>query len=144
MSTKTTYILFGSTNGYQASRNATFKGRTRIAHNCEVNVTAEEASRKLMSYYEAENDNYTTNDAGDVVFAIGYNEETEQSTYETLGSVGDLSYSDDGYSWEFIALEDLTEEDARLALKDGRLIPSDEEAIYELHPDLRPSEEEED
>lgn len=141
MSTKTTFILFGSTNGYQADRSGIFRGRTRIAHSVEHYITADEASRRLMGYFERESDNYIWAGSGDVQTCVGIDPVTEEGIYETIGSAGDMSYHHDGYSWEFIEVNDLTEEDARLALRCNQMLPSIEEVVYTNHPDLRPVEE---
>ena len=144
MNTRASYILFGSTNGYQASRNATFNGRTRIAHSVAGYMTAQEASEKLLGFLCEENDNHHYDDAGNVVIALSYDDATDTEVTEVVGSVGDLSYEYDGYGWEYIALDDLTEEDAKLALDSGRLSDMETEEVYNLHEILRPEVEDAD
>lgn len=131
MSSKNTYILFGSTNPYLANFSP-FNRRTRIAHSVEY-CTADEASAKLMSYCAQESDNYIFSDDGLTLECYG----------ETIMKQGDMSYEHDGRTWEFIALADLTEEDARIVLRDNVLSRLEAETLYGLHPDLRPEEVEE-
>lgn len=131
MSTKTTYILFGSTNPYLA-KFGLFNGRTRFAQSVEY-CTAEEASAKLMSYCAEESDNYIFSDDGLKLEMYG----------TTVMQHGDMSYEHDSRTWTFIALNDLDEDHARIVLRDNVLSESETAMLYELHPDLRPEEVEE-
>lgn len=126
MSTRTTFILFGSTNPYLANFGP-FNRRTRIAHSVEY-TTREGASEKLMSYHEQEDDNTMYSDDGTKLLSYG----------EVVMQQGDMSYEHDSRTWEFIALADLTEEDARIARRDIVLSMSEIEEVYQLYPALRP------
>ena len=110
----TTYILFGSTNGYQAQGSGLFRGRTLIATDV-LYGTAQEASAKLMAYSADESDE--------------------------LIKEGDMAYHHDGYSWSFEAINDLSEAEAKAALAYG-IGSDDEQVIYSMHPDLAPQGEE--
>lgn len=129
MSIKTTYILFGSTNPYLAKFKG-FNGRTRFAHSVEY-CTADEASAKLMSYHEQEDDNILYSEDATKLLSYG----------EVVMQHGDMSYEHDSRTWTFIALNDLDEEDARIVLRDNVLSDLETETLYGLHPDLRPEEE---
>lgn len=139
MSTKTTYILFGSTNPYLA-KFGLFNGRTRFAQSVEY-CTAEDASAKLMSYCAEESDNYSFNEFGTKVqYMVSCDEERNTIEWETIMDQGDMSYEHDSRTWEFIALNDLDEDDARIVLRDNVLSETETAMLYELHPDLRPEE----
>lgn len=122
-----TYIIFGSTNGYQASRNASFGRRTRIAGDYRVCNKAE-AIEWLMGFACAESDNYSYNDEGTAIVDCNGNEIMNNT---------ETCYSDDGYGWELIAVEDLTEADAQLAIDMSR-VPA--EWIYDVRPEMKPEE----
>ncbi len=128
MSTRTTLILFGTTNPYLANFGP-FNRRTRIAQSVEY-MTRDEASQRLMTYCEQESDNHVFGPSGMWV----------ECDCMVIMQHGDLSYEHDGRTWEFIALPDLTEEDARIALRDNVLSDKEAEEVYQLHPDLRPEE----
>ena len=132
MSNRTTWILFGSTNPYLANFSP-FNRRTRIAQSVEY-MTRDDASKKLMTYCAEESDNHVFGPGGMWV----------ECNCEVIMDHGDLSYEHDGRTWEFIALADLTEEDARIALRDNVLSDSEVEEVYQLHPELRPEQEPED
>jgi hypothetical protein len=119
-----TYYLFGETNYYQAARNAKFKHRRRIA--CRFfDGTAEQASIKLMGYLTDECDDYLWSDDNKTI------------TYgnAVIFTFGEMSYHDDGYTWEFISADEMNEEDARLAHQMSLLSDADEamlKAKYDL------------
>jgi hypothetical protein len=127
-----TYTLFGSTNGYQASVNASFKGRTRIAMSYEF-CTAERASAILMRHCLNEDDNYTLSEDGTKVLDLNANN-------EVVMALGDMAYGHDGYHWEFIRLDELDEKDAAIVLRGDVSMfgPEELEKIYARHEDLRP------
>jgi len=124
----TTYITFGGTNPYQAQGNGLFRGRTKVAIRAEY-CTAEQASRLLMQDCRDESDNYFFDDTFTKV----------QDVLGTIMEQGDMSYHHDGYGWETIALADLTEEEARVTLRDHVLFDeADRQYLYEKFPALAP------
>jgi hypothetical protein len=119
-----TYYLFGETNYYQAARNAKFKHRRRIA--CRFfDGTAEQASIKLMGYLTDECDEYLWSDDNKTI------------TYgnAVIFNLGEMSYNDDGYTWEFISADQMNEEDAILA-NDMSLLSDADEAMLKAKYDL--------
>jgi len=139
MSTRKTYILFGSTNPYLANFGP-FNRRTRIALSVEY-TTREGASEKLMSYCEQESDNYVFNEFGTKVqYMVSCDEVRNTIEWETVMDEGAMSYEHDGRVWEMIAIEDLDEADARIVICDNVLSEQELEEVYAIHPDLRPQE----
>ncbi len=125
----TTYITYSSTNPYQAQGNGLHRGRTRIAIR-SVYESATEASERLMDDCVRESDNYCI--ADDCSAVLGAN------AYTSIMQHGDLSYHHDGYTYESIELNDLTEEDAKIAIRDGVLTSEDLFDLYAMYPDLAP------
>lgn len=136
MNTNKTYITFGSTNPYQASSGrycGLFRGRTKVAVRANY-CTKEEASRRLMQDCYEECDNHYFDDTRTKVEV-----KVSCDEVETIMEQGDMTYHHDGYGWECIALADLTEEEARVTLRDHVLFDErDIETIYAMHPDLAP------
>jgi hypothetical protein len=130
----TTYITFGSTNSYQAQGNGLFRGRTRIAIR-SVYEAATDASERLMDDCVGESDNYCISD--DCSAVLGAN------AYSSIMQHGDMAYEHDGYIYESIAIEDLTEEDAKIAIRDGVLTAEDLFDLYAMYPALAPVEADE-
>jgi hypothetical protein len=117
-----TYYLFGETNYYQAARNAKFKHRRRIA--CRFfDGTAEQASLKLMGYLTDEcDDYYWSDDAKSITYGNA-----------VIFTLGEMSYHDDGYTWEFISADEMNEEDARLAHQMSLLSDADEAMLKDKY-----------
>lgn len=129
----TTYITFGTTNPYQAQRNGLFRGRTRIAIRYDY-CTKKEASESLMVDCVLKNDNYTiADDCSAVLYCDG--------AAEIIMKHGDLRYHHDGYTYESIELNDLTEDDAKIGIRDGAIWGRDLDLVYEMYPDLAPAVE---
>lgn len=126
---QTTYITYSSTNPYQAQGNGLHRGRTRIAIR-SVYETATEASERLMDDCVRESDNYCISD--DCSAVLGAN------AYSSIMQHGDLAYEHDGYIYESIAIEDLTEDDAIIAIRDGVLTSEDLFDLYAMYPALAP------
>ncbi len=122
-----TYILIGSTNPYLAQRNGWCS--TTIA------IRAEYGHRGLVEglmqeYCVSESDNYIVDEHGNVV---------RWDSEEIILPQDDLIYEHDGKVYEFVAIEDLTEEQAKATLRDGVLFDEqDRESIYAMYPDLAP------
>jgi len=122
-----TYILIGSTNPYLAQRNGWCS--TTIA------IAAEYGPRGLVEglmqhYCVGESDNYIVDENGDVIHA---------DTEEIILPKDALAYEHDGKVYEFVAIEDLDEEQAKATLRDGVLFDEhDRESIYAMYPDLAP------
>lgn len=135
MSNRTTYIFFGRTNPYLA-RLGMFNGRTMIAYHTEY-CTADVASQALLS--TCERDGYSFDEAGNVVYCTSYNHETDEATYEVVMEAGATSYEHDSRTYWFSAIDDLTEEEARVALRDQALTDDEREHVYEMHPELNPA-----
>lgn len=141
MNTKKTYITFGSTNLYQASRgrySGTFRGRAKVAVRVDY-CTADQASQRLMQdCYEECDNHFYDHTRTKVEVKVSCDE------VETIMEQGDMTYHHDGYDWECIALADLTEEEARVTLRDHVLFDeADIQYLYEKYPDFAPVEEEE-
>lgn len=68
-----TYKITGSTNGYIASRDIEFNGKTKIT--IATNLTLEQAREKLDDFF------YSDYDYSHDQFETSYNEETGESTY---------------------------------------------------------------
>jgi hypothetical protein len=129
---KTIFILFGQAGQNVAQNDPSFKTHLRRAFN-HLYMTKEKASAKLMEYCLNESDYYTLNDEGTAVVDGGH----------TIMKQGDMSYDHDSRTWELIAIEDLDEKDAKIALRDDVFFDRDnKETIYKLHESLRPVEEE--
>lgn len=145
MNTKTTFILFGQAGQNVAQGDARFGRRLRKAFAAEY-TTKELASAMLMRYAFDEGDNYSFTDDGSAVReCISFNHDTEEAVYNTIIERGGMCYEHDSRTWEFIALDELDEKDAEIVLRDNVLFSeSDKEAVYEMYPDLRPVEEDED
>lgn len=108
-----TYVTFGSTNPYQAQGNGLFRGRTRIAIRAEY-CDASRASEMLMNDCLDESDMYA--------FVQDNNSTYVMNQYgATIMAHGDMAYEHDGYTYESIALDELDEEDALIALRDAVL-----------------------
>lgn len=137
MSTYTTYIFFGRTNPYLA-KFGIFNGRTVIAFRTEY-CTPGCAESLLRSYCVEESDNYTIDEEGNVVYCTSYNHETDEATHEVIMEAGATSYEHDGRTYWFSAIDDLTEEEARVALRDQALSDDEREQVYDLHPELNPA-----
>lgn len=120
------HIVFGATNGYQASGNPLFGRRTRIAGEYKF-CTRQEAIDWLMEFAADESDNNMMNDDGTAVM---------NGTREIMNNKN-TAYHYDGYTWEVIGVDEISEEDAQLAISMGR-VPAD--WIYEARPDLKPEE----
>lgn len=120
------YILIGSTNPYLAQRNGWCS--TTIA------MRAEYAQRGLVQglmrhYCVSESDSYTIDEDRNVVDGYG----------NIVLDKDGLAYEHDGKVYEFVAIEDLTEEQAKATLRDGVLFDEhDRESIYAMYPDLAP------
>lgn len=144
---KTTYITFGSTNPYQASSGrycGLFRGRTKVAIRVDY-CTKEDASKRLMQDCLDESDNYAMNAYGTKVeVMISCDEVKNTIEFETIMEQGDMTYHHDGYGWESIALADLDEEEARVALRDNVLFDeADRQYLYDKFPALAPVEADE-
>lgn len=143
-----TYITFGSTNPYQASNGrycGLFRGRTKVAIRVDY-CTADQASRRLMRDCLDESDNYCIADDCSAVLAITSSVDVrDERAYDIIMQHGDMTYYDDGYGWETIALADLDEEEARVTLRDNVLYDeTDRLYLYDKFPDLAPVVEDED
>lgn len=136
MSTKNTYIFFGRTNPYLA-KFGIFNGRTMIAFRVEY-CTAEVASETMLAMCVAERDGYTCDEAGNVVYCTSYDHTTDEATYEVVMEAGATSYEHDGRTYWFSAIDNLTEEEARMALRDQSLSEDERETVYEQYPELNP------
>lgn len=130
---RATFILFGQAGQNVAQGDGRFGRRLRKAFAAEY-VTRDEAMTKLMRYAFDEGDNYDFNDDGSAV-VDGYGN-------TIIERDGHMSYEHDSRTWEFIALDELDAKDAAIVLQDKVLFSEeDKEALYVLHPDLRPVEE---
>ena len=139
MSTKTTFILFGTAGQNVAQGDGRF-GRTLRKAFGAIYGTKEEASEKLMGFCAEEADDYIYNDDGTAV-QVWLGERDGEHIYETVMSQGDMSYEHDSRTWEYIAIGDLDEDDAAIVIRDGVLSDAELEEVYDLHPYLRPEEE---
>ncbi len=135
----TTYITYSSTNPYQAQSNGLHRGRTRIAIR-SVYETAIEASERLMDHCVRESDNYCIADDCSAVIKLTSSVDVRDAS---IMQHGDMAYEHDGYIYESIAIEDLTEDDAIIAIRDGVLIADDLFDLYAMYPALAPVEDEE-
>jgi hypothetical protein len=99
----TTYILFGSTNGYQAQGSGLFRGRTKIAIRASY-CPREQESKALLDECYKESDNHTYNKWGTAVQQmISCDEERNTIEWGVIMELGEMSYYHDGYSYESIA-----------------------------------------
>lgn len=137
MSTRNTYIFFGRTNPYLA-KFGLFNGRTTIAFRTEY-CTAEVASQTLLAMCVVERDGYSCDEAGNVVYCTSYDHTTDEATYEVVMEAGATSYEHDGRTYWFSAIDSLTEEEARVALRDQYLSDDERETVYEQYPALNPA-----
>ena len=138
----TTYILFGSTNGYQAQGSGLFRGRTKIAIRASY-CPREQESKALLDDCYKESDNHAYNKWGTAVQQmISYDEERNTIEWDVIMELGEMSYYHDGYSYESIAIDDLSENEARIAIRDNVLNNLEIQRLYELHPDLAPATKE--
>lgn len=138
----TTYILFGSTNGYQAQGSGLFRGRTKIAIRASYGPREQE-SKALLDDCCNESDSHTYNKWGTAVQQmISCDEERNIIKWDVIMELGEMSYHHDGYSYESIAIDDLSEEEARVAIRDNVLNNLEIQRLYELHPDLAPATKE--
>ena len=121
-----TYILFGSTNPYLAQRNG-WKD-TLVAFRSEYEHLG--FVQSLMQHYcVGESDNYIIDEHDNVVDCYGN---------IVLGKDA-LAYEHDGKVYEFVPIDDLTEQQARVALRDNVLFDEhDRQTIYAMYPDLAP------
>lgn len=121
-----TYILIGSTNPYLAQRSG-WRSTT-------IAMRAEYGQRGLVEglmrhYCVSESDSYTIDEDRNVVDSYG----------SIVMEKDALAYEHDGKVYEFVAIEDLTEEQAKATLRDGVLFDEhDRESIYSMYPDLAP------
>ena len=127
-----TWVLFGTTNPYQASRNGMFRGRPRIALTTYLG-NQDEVSEQMMDNLVGESDSYTFSD--DLKSVVKFITEAKS---EVIMSKGQVHYEHDGYLWECIPLDELEEDDARIALNCKAVSDDEAKAIYELHPSLNP------
>lgn len=97
-------------------------------------MRAEYAQRGLVEglmrhYCVSESDSYTIDEEGNVVDGYG----------SIVLEKDALIYEHDGKMYEFVAIEDLDEEQAKATLRDGVLFDAtDRESIYAMYPDLAP------
>lgn len=134
----TTYITYSSTNPYQAQGNGLHRGRTRIAIRSAYE-TAIEASERLMDDCVRESDNYCIADDCSAVLKLTSSVDVrDANAYSSIMQHGDLAYEHDGYIYESIAIEDLSEDDAIIAIRDGVLIADDLFDLYAMYPALAP------
>jgi hypothetical protein len=73
---------------------------------------------------------------------ISCDEERNTIEWGVIMELGEMSYYHDGYSYESIAIDDLSENEARIAIRDNVLNNLEIQRLYELHPDLAPQGEE--
>jgi hypothetical protein len=133
---RSTYVLIGRTNLYQAQAGrhfGFFRGRALAASQETHNCTESEAADKIMAMAEKDNDAFVDETTGILL---------EGCIHEV--SPGQLNYHHDGYSWSMVKVEDLDFEEAKTAIRDGAWLSDDElEKIYSMHEDLRPPAEDE-
>jgi hypothetical protein len=133
MNTRSTFVLFGQAGQNVAQGDGRFGRRLRKAFASHY-ITKEEASTMMMRFAFDESDNYEYNDEGTAV-VNSYGTEIIKS--------GELSYEHDSRTWEMIALKDLSEEDARMAIDDRQIYEGyGLEEVYEMYPVLKPEESE--
>lgn len=137
MESKQTFILFGSTNPYQAKCGrhcGFFRGRTLAARAEPIDATAMEASEWMMRGAEEDSGSFRDEETGTL---------NAGSFDEVLP--GAMSYRDDGYTWYLTTPEAMDEDEAKAAIRAGVWLNDAEWAkVYKSHPDLAPTEEIED
>ena len=121
-----TYILFGSTNPYLAQRSG-WKD-TIVAFRSEYEHLW--FVQSLMQHHcVGKSDNYIIDEHDNVVDCNG----------NIVLDKDALAYEHDGRFYEFVPIDDLTEQQARVALRDNVLFDEhDKQTIYAMYPDLAP------
>lgn len=134
MESKQTFILFGSTNPYQAQcgRHCGFFGGATLAARQEpLDMTTAEASEWIMTEAEEDSGNFRDEETG-ILNAGSFDEVLP----------GAMSYHDDGYTWYLTTPEAMDEDEAKAAIHAGVWLSDEQWAkVYENHPDLAPAEE---
>lgn len=115
MSTKTTYVLFK-----RSGQNVKNNGPLYEAMDA-IYATKEEARAKMIGF-AADDYNAFTDDDGNL---------------PGIMDKGAMSYEHDSRDYSYIAIEDLDENDAAVALKSSRISDNEKAGIYALHPDLK-------
>ena len=136
MKTHKTYLLFGTTNPYQAQagRNSGFfRGRTLATERATYYLTEEEATAQIIRWASEDTGEFPDDEG--ILCKGSFDEVTP----------GSLSYHHDGYSWELVPVDELDEAQAKEVIRAGAWLSEDElEGIYQRHEDLRPVTTDED
>ena len=114
------YYLVVQTTYDRAKNHPRFWGRTRIIDGT-FDGTKEQASMMLACHLISRSDSYVwSDDNKDVIYGR-----------DSLFSVGEMKYCDDGICWQYLAADEMNESDAKLAYDDCMMSDADEAYVLD-------------